>query len=146
DGVLHVRADTGSTGAEEGLHLVEEDDDGRALAGLLTGPLEDQADLPLGLADVLVEQLRALDVEEEALAGGLPGHLGHLLGERVRDGLGDERLSASGGPVEQDALRRTQFVLAEQVRVEVRQLDRVPDGLDLVAETADLLVSDVGDL
>ena len=39
---------------------------GRALAGLLPGPGEDQPDVPLGLADVLVEQLRALDVEEVA--------------------------------------------------------------------------------
>ena len=61
----------GATGAEQGLHLVEEDDDRRALACLLPSPLEDQADVPLGLADVLVEQLRTLDVEEVALALGV---------------------------------------------------------------------------
>ena len=38
--------------------------------GLLPGPLEDQPDVPLGLADVLVEQLGALDVEEVRLALG----------------------------------------------------------------------------
>lgn len=70
DGVLHVRADAGSAGAEEGFHLVEEDDDGGALTGLLTGALEDEADVPLGLADVLVEKLGTLDVEEVALPGG----------------------------------------------------------------------------
>lgn len=37
-------------------------------------------------------------------------------------------------------------MLLEQVGVEVRELDRVADGLDLAAETADLLVADVGDL
>ena len=68
DGVLHVRADAGAAGAEEGFHLVEEDDDGGALAGLLPGTLEDEADVPLGLADVLVEEFGALDVEEVALA------------------------------------------------------------------------------
>ena len=139
DGVLHVRADAGAAGAEEGFHLVEEDDDGGALAGLLPGTLEDEADVPLGLADVLVEELGALDVEEEALARGLAGDLGDLLGQRVGDGLGDERLAAAGRAVEQDALGRPQFVLLEEVGVEVGELDRVADQLDLVAQTADLL-------
>ena len=61
---LHVGADAGATGAEQRVHLVEEDDDGHALLALLPRPLEHEADLTLGLADVLVEQLRALDVEE----------------------------------------------------------------------------------
>lgn len=98
DGVLHVRADAGSAGAEEGFHLVEEDDDGGAFGGLLACTLEDEADLSLGLADVLVEEFGALDVEEEALALGLSGDLGDLFGQRVGDGLGDECLAASGGP------------------------------------------------
>ena len=45
---------------------------GRALARLLAGPLEDQPDVPLGLADVLVEQLGALDVEEVATCPSWP--------------------------------------------------------------------------
>ena len=57
-------------GAEDRVHLVEEHDDRRALAGLLPGPLEHQPDVPLGLADVLVEQLGALDVEEVGLRPG----------------------------------------------------------------------------
>lgn len=146
DGVLHVRADTGTTGAEEGFHLVEEDDDGGTLARLLPGTLEDEADVPLGLTDVLVEELGALDIEEVALPRGLTGDLGDLLGQRVGDGLGDERLAAAGRAVEQDALRRTEFVLLEEVRVEVRELDRVADQFDLVAQTADLVVVDVRDL
>jgi hypothetical protein len=40
---------------------------GQPSLALLPGPLEDEADVPLGLADVLVEQLGALDVEEVAL-------------------------------------------------------------------------------
>ena len=56
----------GAAGAEQRVHLVEEHDDRGALAGLLAGPLEHQPDVPLGLADVLVEQLGALDVEEVA--------------------------------------------------------------------------------
>src|SRR3546814_7809073 len=64
DRALHVGADAGAAGAEHGVHLVEEDDDRPALLRLLPGPLEHEADLALGLAHVLVEQLRALDVEE----------------------------------------------------------------------------------
>ena len=44
---------------------------GHALLRLLPGPLEDQPDLPLGLAHVLVEQLGALDVEEVAAGVGV---------------------------------------------------------------------------
>ena len=58
--------DAGAAGAEQRVHLVEEHDDRAALLALLARPLEDQADLALGLADVLVEELGALDVEEVA--------------------------------------------------------------------------------
>ena len=74
------------------------------------------------------------------------GAFGDALGERVRDRLGDQRLAATGRAVQQDALRRLQLVLAEQVAVEVRQLDRVLDHLDLLVEAADVVVGDVGDL
>ena len=66
--------------------------------------------------------------------------------ERVGDGLGDERLAAARRAVQQDALRRLQLVFVEQVRVEVRQLDGVLDRVDLVVESADVVVGDVGDL
>src|SRR6266851_260599 len=139
DRVLHVGGHAGPAGTEDRVHLVEETDDRHALAGLLPGSLEHQPDVPLGLADVLVQQLRALDVEEEALpllgAGILCGvmrRLGRdLLGQRVRDRLGDQRLAAAGRAVQQDPLRRLELVLLEQVRVQVGQLDGVPDLLDL---------------
>ena len=119
---------------------------GHPLLALLPGPLEDQADLALGLADVLVEQLGALDVEEVAAGRLVAGHLGHLLGQGVGDRLGDEGLAAAGGAVQQDALRRRQLVLDEQLPVQERQLDGVGDGLDLVVEAADVGVGDVGHL
>src|SRR5829696_5519958 len=68
DRALDVGGHARSAGAEDRVHLVEEDDDRRPLAGLLPGALEHQPDVPLGLADVLVQQLRALDVQEERLA------------------------------------------------------------------------------
>jgi hypothetical protein len=102
--------------------------------------------VPLGLADVLVEQLRALDVEEVAGVLFLAATLGDLLGQRVGHRLGDHGLAAAGRAVEQDALRRAQLVLPEEVGVQERQLDRVADRLDLGMEAADVLVSDVGHL
>ena len=77
---------------------------------------------------------------------GVAGLLRDALRERVRDGLRDQRLAAARRSVEQDALRRLQLVLEEQLRVEVRQLDRVLDRLDLVVEPTDVVVGDVGDL
>ena len=136
----------GAPGAEQRVHLVEEDDDRDALFGLLPGPLEDEPDLALGLAHVLVEQLGALDVQEVAADVGVARHLGHLLGQRVGDRLGDEGLAAPRRAVEQDALGRRQLVLVEQRAVQVRQLDGVGDGLDLAVEPADVRVGDVGHL
>ena len=148
DGGLHVRADPGAAGAEDRVHLVEEHDHRGAFGRLLTGTLEDQPDVALGLADELVQQLRALDVEEVGLrlAGVVATDLGHLLGQRVGDGLGDQRLAAAGRAVEQHALRRTQRVLAVELLVQERQFDGVADLLDLPAQAADVVVADVGHL
>src|SRR5439155_231787 len=85
---LDVGRDPGAARAEEGVHLVEEHDDRHVLVGLFLGLHEDLADLALGFADVLVEELGALDVEEVAL-DLLPALLGDLLGEVVGHGLGD---------------------------------------------------------
>src|SRR4030095_11777012 len=138
DGRLDIGGDAGAAGAEEGVHLVEEDDDGNILGGLFLGLDEDLADLALGLADVLVEELGALDVEEEAL-DLLAALLGDLLGEVVGDGLGDHGLAAAGRAIEEHALGRGELVLLVVVGIEVRQLDGVLDGLDLIAQPADRL-------
>ena len=145
---LHVRAHPGAAGAEDRVHLVEEHDHRRAFGRLLAGPLEDQPDVALGLADELVEQLRALDVEEVRLrlTGVVAAHLGHLLGQRVGHRLGDQRLAAAGRPVQQHALRRPQQILAVELLVQERQLDRVADLLDLPGQPADVVVADVGHL
>ena len=131
----------GASHPEDRVHLVEEDDHREALLGLLLGALEDQSDLALGLADVLVEQLGTLDVQEVRVRVGPAGPLGDLLGQRVGDRLGDQRLAASGRAVQQNALRRRELVLLEDLRVEERQLDGVLDVLDLRTEAADVLVA-----
>ncbi len=113
------------------------------LRDLLAGALEDQPDLPFGLADVLVEQLRALDVEEVALGVRSPLLLRDALGQAVGDRLGDHGLAAAWGAVQQDALGRAQLVLDEQVGVQERQLHGVLDRLDLRSEAADVGVGDV---
>ena len=104
--------------------------------------------MALGLADELVEQLGTLDVQEVRLRflGIVAARSRDLLGKGVGDGLGDERLTATGRPVEQHALGRTQCVIAEQILVQERQFDGVADLLDLPAETTDVLVPDVGHL
>src|SRR5699024_4537400 len=75
--------------------------------GLLPRPLEHQADGPLGLAHVLVQQLGALDVEEggvpQRLGDAHPAHLGAAQHQFVGDGLGDHGLAAAGRPVQQHA-------------------------------------------
>ena len=55
-------------------------------------------------------------------------------------------LPQPGRTVEQDALRRLELVLEEELGVQVRQLDRVLDRLDLVVEATDVGVGDVGHL
>ena len=99
--------------------------------------------MPLGLADVLVEQLGTLDVQEERLADRLALLGGHLPGQGRRNGLGDQSLTATGRAVEQDPFWRLQLVLQEQVRVQVGQLDSVADGLDLTGQAAYVAVVDV---
>ena len=143
---LDVGGDAGPAGAEDRVHLVEEHDHRQALLAPLLGALEDLADLPLGLADVLVQQLGALHVQEVGAGVVATRPLADLVGERLRDGLRDQRLAAARRPVEQDALRRLELVLVEELRVQERQLDRVADVLDLALEAADVLVADVGDL
>src|SRR5690554_4136499 len=146
DGRLHVGADPRAPGPEQGIHLVEEDDHGNALVGLLLGPLEDQPDLTLGLADPLVQELRAFDVEEVATDIGAAGALGDGARQAVGDRLGDEGLAASRRPVQEDTLGRHQAVVVEQFLVDEWQLDGIADRLDLVRQTTDLLVGDVGHL
>ena len=143
---LDVGGDPRAAGAEDGVHLVEEDDDGKPLLALLLGALEDLADLPFRLADVLVQQLRPLHVQEVAASVLAARALAHLVREGLGHGLRDERLAASRGSVEQDALGRLQLVLVEELGIEEGQLDRIADRLDLTLETTDVLVGDVGDL
>ena len=98
DGRLHVGADASAARAEQRVHLVEEDDDRHALFGLLAGALEDHADLALGLADVLVQQLGTFDVEEVGTHVAVPGELGDLLGSEFATALAMRVLPQPGGP------------------------------------------------
>ena len=67
-------------------------------AGLLPGTLEDQADVPLGLADVLVEQLGTLDVEEVALAAPGRSSRATCLARELATALAISVLPQPGGP------------------------------------------------
>ena len=61
---LHVTGHAAAAGTEQGLHLVEEDDDRTVLGTDPAGLGEDGPDLALGLPHELAEQLGSLDVEE----------------------------------------------------------------------------------
>src|SRR5262249_58297459 len=101
--------------------------------------LERLADLALRLADILVEELRPLDIEEVPV-DFLPALFRELLGQAVRYGLGDHRLAASGRAIEEDALRGPQLVLPVVLGIEVRELHGVFDGLNLRRQTAHVAI------
>src|SRR4029450_1612400 len=145
DRVLHVGRDTRTASPEQRIHLVEENDHRHAITCLVPGALKDQPDMPLGLANVLIQQLRPFDVQEEA-APFLAGSLADLLRQRVGDSLGDQGLATAGRPVQQDSLRCLELVLGEEFLVKEGQLDCIPDRLDLAAEATDQRVVDVGHL
>src|SRR5207244_6968217 len=53
---LDVGGDAGAAGAEQGVHLVEEDDDWHVLGGLFLGFHENLSNLPLCFSYVLIQQ------------------------------------------------------------------------------------------
>ncbi len=55
NGVFNIRRHPTTPSSKDRIHLVEEDDDRRTLTGLFPSALEDQPNMPLGLADVLVQ-------------------------------------------------------------------------------------------
>ena len=63
--------------------------------------------------------------------------------QRVRNSLGNKGFSTAGRPVEQDAFRRFQSVLAVQLRMQERQLNSIADLLNLGSEAANVRIGDV---
>lgn len=92
----------------QGIDFIEEDDTGRGLARLA----EYFAHSPFRLSYPHAEKLRSLDRDEigAALAG---------------KGLGQQRFSGTGNAIEQDALRRMNPGLPEQIGMTNRPLDRL---------------------
>ena len=97
--------------AADGVDLVDEDDAGRLLLGLL----EEVAHARRADADEHLDEVRAREREERD--AGLAG-----------DGLGEQRLARPGRPDEQDALGQ----LAAQARELVRRAQKLDDLLDLL--------------
>jgi len=75
----------GSAGPEERVHFVEEDHHRHVVSRLFLGFLKDLRGSSARLADVLVQQLRTLHVEEVR---------GHFLAASVRDLLGQATATA----------------------------------------------------
>ena len=110
----------------DGVDLVDEDDGGGVLLGLLEG----LAEVGLGLAGHLGHDLGSVDEEEEG-----PGLVG--------DGPGDEGLAGTGGSVQEDAAGGLDAEGLEEGGVAEGKLDHLADLGHLLAASADVVVSDV---
>ncbi|GIX64830.1 uncharacterized protein BcabD6B2_42650 [Babesia caballi] len=107
----------------DGVDLVDEDDRGRVLRGLLERPPQ----FGLGLAHVVRHDL--WPVYDHAVRPSLR-----------RDRPGDERLAGPRRPVQYDPLRRRDPHRLVHLRVQQRQLDELPDLGELFVHAADLVV------
>ena len=101
--------------------LVDEQDGGRMPLRLL----EHLAQQFLGLPIVLLDDLRTVDGQEEGVG---------LLG----DGAGNQGLAAAGRAVQQQAARRVDTEMSEQLRTTQRQVHHFPDAGDLGGKAADI--------
>ena len=111
----------------DGVDLVDEDDGW----GFLAGHVKQLADDAGALADVLLHQLGAHDVDE----GGI-GDSGHSLGQQC--------LASTWRSDEQDATRGLDAHLAEELWLGQRELHRLLHLQDLGLEAADVIIGDVG--
>ena len=113
---------------------------------LLAGGHENIANLTLGLAHELIEQLGALNVQEVAAGIRTRVQRGGAGGQGVRHGLSNHGLTVTGRTVQQNTLGRCQVVALKNLGVQVGQLHRVANLLDLRAQATDLAVGDVRNL
>ena len=143
DGGFDVGGDAAAAGAEQGIHLVEKHNDRIAVRRSLLGFLEHLPDLSFGLADILVQQLRALYMEEKA-ANLFSGEMAEFLRNRIGDRLGNQRLPATGWAIQQDAFGWAELVLCKELWVEEWQLHCVADLLDLLRQPPDVVIADIG--
>ena len=112
-------------GGRDRVDLVDEDDRGRVLGGLL----EHLAQAALALAVVAAHDFGPVDDGEVGVG---------LVGDCPRQ----QRLACAGRPVQQHALRRVDAEPREQLGVLERQLDHLADLVHGVAEAADVVVGD----
>ena len=99
-----------------------------ALGGLFAALDEEFAYLALGFAQPHVEDFRSFDAEEELLAV-LAGFLADLESQVMGGGFAQEGFAAARGAVEQEALGHGVLEAPEQVGVQERQFDAIPDAL-----------------
>mmetsp|Transcript_4031 Transcript_4031/g.11812 ORF Transcript_4031/g.11812 Transcript_4031/m.11812 type:complete len:432 (-) Transcript_4031:97-1392(-) len=109
--------------------LVDEDDGGSILLGLLEG----LAEVGLGLASHLGHDLRPVDEEEEG-----PSLIGH--------GAGDQSLARPRRPVQEDTAGGLDTESLEQSRVAQGQLDHLADLSHLPAASTNVVVAHVVEL
>ena len=113
---------------------------------LLTGGNENIANLTLRLTNELIEQLGALNVQKVAASSRTRVQRSRTSRQGVRHSLSDHGLTVTGRTVQQNALGRCQVVALKNLGVQVRQLHRVANLLNLRAQATNLLVGDVRNL
>ena len=105
-------------------------------AGLFAALLEKVAHLTFGFAQPHVENLGTFDAEEE-LGMIFAGLVFDLQAQVVCSGLAEQGLAATGGTVKQEALRHRVIEALEEMRVQIRKLDRVSNGLNCLLLATD---------
>ena len=110
-----------------GVQLINEYDTG----GLLLRKLEEFADEPRTLSDVLLDKLGS-DQPDECCIG------------RIGDGLGHEGLTGSWRSDEEDTLWRFDTDLSVELGPEERILDRLTKLQHLVLQSSDVIIGDLG--
>ena len=113
---------------------------------LLTGSNKNIANLALRLTDELIEQLGALNVQEIAASSRTRVQRSCTSRQGVRHSLSNHGLTVTGRTVQQNTLGRRQVVALKNLGVQVRQLHRVANLLNLRAQATNLLIGDVRDL
>ena len=128
DPALHLALGILPLGGDR-VDFVDEDD----RRGVLLGILEDLPELPLALPVILAHDLGAREGDEVGI---------HLVCHR----LCDQGLSGPRRAVEEHALRRLDPEPFEELGMPERELDHLPDHLELAGEAPDILVMDIRDL
>ncbi len=118
DGVLYVAADAAPPRSEQRIHFVKEDDDGHTFGRLLTSPLEDETDVALRFANVLVQKFGPLMFRKKLFASLTPVFSATFLAKELATALAMRVLPHPGGPYSKIPFEGPELVLFEEFGVQ----------------------------